>query len=190
VTPYRAIARAEGLAWFRHPPLPQADDVLIYDKIAQYRDGGRRVVVGTEDSLAGDVDLVLDWPILAREPGELDLVRALEWWREPVRVSRSQVLAVYEDRTGPRVLAVRGGGSHKARVFGREVARSRPEARVVTYRPQLFYWPALELIALADEVVGEAQVQREFEVLRGKGEAGGARRAAGQIRALLGGRQK
>jgi len=183
VIPYRQIATLEGLPWFGHPPIPLPDDVLIYDRITHYHNRGKRVSVGRE----GDVDLVIDWPIVSHQVSELDLEEAEAWWSAPVLVGGNLIHSVYEDAPKRRILACRGGPRHKAHSFAQDIEVAHPQARMAIYGPQ-FYWPALALMALADEVIGERQVMDEWDVIRKKADPDGARRAATAIRKLIGGR--
>lgn len=183
VTPYRSIAIAESLPWFRHPPLPLADDVLVYDRISRYRKRGKRIVIGREPLV--DVDAVIDWPVVSHRLDELDLEDAEAWWSAPVMVGGNTIHSILEDPPKQRILAVRGGPGRKARRFVEDVEIASPKARLAVYHPRQFYWPALALMALADEVIGEQQVMNEWVVLRNRADPDGAKRAAAEIRKLL-----
>ena len=172
VTPYRKIALAEQLPWFRHVPLPLDDDILIYDRISPFRDKGKRVTVDIE----GDADLLLDGPIVSHGMDELDLDRAEWWWTFPI--------AGAETMPEERILACRGGRPRTVRDFEAR-ARLRQDVRIITPSRRQWYWPAIELMALADEVIGERQVQNEWAVARGDADPDGAKRAAAEIRKLL-----
>jgi len=179
VTPYYRIARREELPWFGHVPHPLAEDVLIYDRITDYRDKGRRVAIGP----GGDVDLVVDWPITSHEPADLDAEKAEQWWTAPVIANGDLTFSVLADPPEVKRLACRGGRTRTVRDFRASI--KAPEVRVVTNHPREFYWPAIELMALADEVIGERQVQNEWAVARGDADPDGAKRAAAEIRKLL-----
>lgn len=183
VTPYRRIAALEGLPWFRHPPIAMPDDVLVYDRLVAHQGRGKRVNVGREPLV--DVDAVIDWPVVSHQMDELDLEQAEQWWSAPLLVGGNLIHSVYEDAPKRRVLACRGGPEDKSTLFAQGIEVHHSQVRMAIYDPQQFYWPALALMVLADEVIGEQQVMDEWAVIRKQADPDGAKRAAATIRKLL-----
>jgi len=177
VTPIRDVPYLEeGIAYFGHIPL--SCETLILDNIRPRRQGGRydRVLVYGEDI---EPELVLP-----REPAEMDPERAESWWANPP-MDRVKVGRIWYDvepeEPGQRVLSVCSSlPINRIRAF-QETARGR----VVAAMDRLFYWPAMELMALADEVEGGGeQVAGEWEAVQGRADPDGAKRAAAQVRKL------
>lgn len=183
VTPFKLIADYEGLEHFPQVPLPLSDDILIYDRIVPFRNKGKRVSLDREPLT--DVDMVIDYPILSHLPDELDPERAEAWWTAPILIAGNHVHGTFADPPTERILACRGGNIRKIRQFQEETKATHPKARLVTNHPRQFYWPALELMLTADQVIGEAQVQHEWKAARGLADPEGAQRAAAEIRRLL-----
>ena len=166
----RDIARREGIAWFGAIPLRAG--VYVWDRAPRrFVRPGKQVVVG-EDA---DADLVIDWPITPRLVAELDEAAAEEWWQRPLEIHRP----------GKRGPVVEEFTLRKLVLQARPAKRWNTEARVLTPGPS-FYWPAMELMTLADEVTGGDQSMTEWDVVRGKLPDDGALEAAEAIRRLLG----
>ena len=181
VTPYRRIAMMEELPYFGQVPLPQSDDVLIYDRFFEPRDRGKRVTVGRD----GNVDLVIDWPVVSHAPDSLDMDRAKTWWEAPIMVGGNLAHSIMEPPPKEKILACRGGKPNQTAEYMARVKQASPSARTVSMRDRTFYWPAIELMALADEVIGERQVQNEWAVAKGEVDPDGARIAADKIMSLI-----
>jgi hypothetical protein len=146
--------------------------VLILDSIRprkRHRGYGKVLVYG-EDVEPG--------PVLPRDPDELDLMRAKDWWAAPppVRVRAGGLWYDMEPHHDRRVLCV--CSSHRARDW--RAFTEKAKGRVVLPSARLFYWPAMELMALADEVMGGGmQVQAERLAAENQ-----ARRVAADVRRL------
>jgi hypothetical protein len=168
ITPYRRIAELEGVAWFGG--LLGNGHVYIWDRPGRIpARPGLQVSIGLERPEM-DLSLDLDVPVVARSLAELDKGRAEAWWNEPLVINsrgRGYVLPPAEQR----VLALGG--------------QSAPGARSPAYGAG-FYWPAMELMTTADDVLGGQQSVAEWLVVQGKLPDDGAARAAERIRELLG----
>jgi hypothetical protein len=171
VTPFSVVPDLEdGIEFFGHVPL--SCDVLILDSIRprkRHRGYGKVLVYG-EDVEPG--------PVLPRDPDELDLTRAEAWWSSPppVKVRVGRITYDVEPHFDRRVLCV--CSSYRPREQ-RDFAEAA-EGRVVMPSRRYFYWPAMELMALADEVVGGGmQVMAERLAVENQ-----ARRVAADVRRL------
>ena len=174
VTEYREVALREGVAWFGSPPV--RGDVFIWDREGRIpKRAGLQVSIGIER----DVDLVvpLDVPIVPRQVDELDLYEAEVWWAHAVQriEGPGHVREMPMDPSVRRLMC----GSRDAAAFVDD-----PQVRVVG--PGYgFYWPAMELMPLAEQVLGGEQTAGELAVLQGEADPDGARMAASAIKALI-----
>jgi hypothetical protein len=166
----RDIARREGIAWFGAIPLEAG--LYVWDRAPRrFARPGKQVVVGEEVA----VDLVIDWPITPRLVRELDEDAAERWWQEPLVVH-------VPGKRGP---VVEPPAVRRLVLQARPARRREDGARILTVGPS-FYWPGMELMTRADEVMGGGQSMTEWDVVRGKLPDDGAQEAADAIRRLLG----
>jgi len=154
VTPFREVVDLEdGIVFFGHVPL--SCQTLILDKVRPRRRGGNydKILIYGEDIEPG--------PVLPRQIDEMDLQRAEAWWQAPplLRLKIGRIHYELETDFGrKRTLSV--CSSYRPRDW--RDFRLTAKGRVVCPSPELFYWPAMELMALADEVHGGGiQVQAE-----------------------------
>lgn len=178
-----AVLQALGTGWLitEYPRIPKLErvpwlgNVVLEDGVYLW-DGPRpkRLWPAVHLSLNSeqDVDEVIrvPSPIVVRQRRELDLDRAAAWWDDPCVTVCLPGAHAYSYETDSRILSTRH--------------TERRDVRQVAYGLGL-YWPAMELMTRAEDVLGGEQSQAEWSVVQGKAKSDGAKRAAAAIRKFL-----
>lgn len=177
VSPWREIAKFEGIKV--HGGIPtKGVDVYIWDKYGPNipRRKGEHICIDKEMEGAA-LTIPLNKPIVGFEIDKLSKEKAEEWWKTPYRV-RTKLGKGFEfpPVTGERILSTR-------RNF--ELEQSL-QGRCLYFGLKNFYWPAPEIMSVADIVMGGRQTMMELDVLEGKAADDGLDHAIFKIKEFLG----
>jgi hypothetical protein len=178
VGPWRELAKIEGIKIHGGIPTKKVD-LYIWDhcnpRMSRYRDGDH-IAIG--EKLEGTkLTIPLDKPIVAFNLASLDRNKAEEWWNQPYRVITKQGKGFeFPPVTGERILSTRRNP---------EIEQSG-QGRCLYFGLKNFYWPAPEIMNVADVVVGGRQTMMELDVLKGKAPDDGSDHAIFQIKKFLG----
>jgi len=176
VTPYRLLADEEGVAWFGGISL--YGDVFIWDRPGRLpHRPGLQLTIGEERE--GFIPVPLDVPVVPRKVEDLDIDRAAEWWERPTAtlIGKGQVRTFDRLPGASKILRCQGRPDR----FSKHRQQPKPLAETVIGWKHNFYWPAMELMPLADEVHGGDQTMAELSVVRGEHGDDGAAVAAKMI---------